>query len=121
MGTILETAQDAKPSDISSYFLPLPEAARRCGLPYQRLYKWCRRGLVRAERCGRAVLVDIRSIEERLLPPGWIRAAEALRRYPMSKYLLIHLIRRGRVPARKVGGAWWVEAASLEACLEERA
>lgn len=106
----------------STSLLPLPEAARRFGLSYQRLYKWCRRGLVRCRRGkDRTILVDPLSIEERLLPSGWIRPAEVPGRYPLSRDRLLRLIRSGRVRARKVGGLWWVEAASLEACLKESA
>ena len=103
-------------------WLRLHEAAQAYGIPYQRLYKWYRRGLVRTRRAaGRAVLLDAASIEEQLLPPGWERLSEALARCGLGRYAVLRLIHEGRLRARKVRRRWQVETASLEACARERA
>jgi len=103
-------------------WLRLHAAAQAYGIPYQRLYKWYRRGLARGRRAaGRAVLLDATSIEEQLLPPGWEWLSEALARCGLGRYAVLRLIHEGRLRARKVRQRWQVETASLAACARERA
>lgn len=102
-------------------WLRLKDAAQVYDLPYQCLYQRYRRGLVRGRRTPAGVLVDAASIEEALLPPGWEWLSEALKRCGLGRYVVLRLIRAGRLRARRVRQRWQVETASLEECARERA
>ena len=51
-------------------------------------------------------------------PEGWLSSVEAAAQFYMALSSVQYLARRGLVTARKIGGRWFVEPASLRAWVE---
>jgi excisionase family DNA binding protein len=108
-------------TDPAEVWLPIKAAATSYGLDYFQLHKWYRRGHVRGRKVHGRIEIERASLENQLLPPGWVWLAECSQQYEISGTALFDLVQKGQVHARKSGGRWQVERASLEQVLAERA
>lgn len=108
-------------TDSAEVWLPIKEAATTYELDYFQLYKWYQRGHVRGRKVHGRIEIAQASLEGHLLPSGWIWLSECSQQYEVSGTVLLDLVQKGQVPARKSGGRWQVERVALEQVLAERA
>ena len=108
-------------TDPAEVWLPIKEAATDYGLDYFQLHKWYKRGHVRGRKVHGRIEIERASLENQLLPSSWVWLSECSQQYEISGAALFDLVQKGQVHARKSGGRWQVERASLEQVLAERA
>jgi predicted site-specific integrase-resolvase len=91
-------------------WLSVRETSQMTRLAPATILQWIQEEKLRGQKLGGRWYVEPASIASFAVAPGWIKVSEASVRWGVPGSNIRHWIRRGRVPARKVGRMWFVAA-----------
>ena len=103
------------PRDIPKEWLTMREAVEVTGWGKDAIGRWCREGLVEAERRSNCWFLEPTQLIKftKKAPAGWVTTAEARRMTGLTRARLSKLALEGKLEARKAAGRWHFDRESL--------
>lgn len=110
------------PRDIAKEWLTMREAVEVTGWGKDAIGRWCREGLVKAERRSNCWFLEPRQLVSftKKAPEGWVTTAEAREITGLTRARLSKLALEGKLEARKSAGRWHFNKKSLAEHMKRR-
>jgi hypothetical protein len=110
------------PRDIPKHWLTMREAVEVTSWGKDAIGRWCREGLVRAERRSNCWFLEPTQLVHftKMAPDGWATTAEARRATGLTRARLSKLALEGKLVAHKAAGRWHFSRQSLAEHMRRR-